>query len=75
MNNKLISLVLLLICFNIAFVQQKHTISGYIKDAYTGEELIEASVFIKELKTGGITNVYGFYSITIPEGKYTLTKE
>ena len=75
MNNKLTSLVLLLICFNVAFAQQKHTISGHIKDAETGEELIGATIFINELKTGGTTNVYGFYSLTIPEGKYTLTKE
>ncbi len=72
MNNKLISLALLLIYFNVAFAQQKHTISGYIKDAETGEELIGVTIFIKELKTGGITNVYGFYSITIPEGRYKI---
>ncbi len=72
MNNKLISLVLLSICFNVTFAQQRHTISGYIKDTKTGEELIGATIFIKELKTGGTTNVYGFYSITIPEGKYTI---
>ena len=72
MNNKLISLVVLLICFNIAFAQQKHTISGYIKDAETGEELIGASIVVKELKSGSITNVYGFYSVTIPKDKYTI---
>ena len=72
MKNILISLSLLSICFNVAFSQQKNTISGYVKDAETGEELIGASIYIKELKTGGITNVYGFYSITIPKGKYTI---
>ncbi|MCD4774209.1 MAG: TonB-dependent receptor, partial [Bacteroidales bacterium] len=72
MKNKFISLVLLLVCFNVAFAQQKQTISGHIKDAETGEELIGATIFINELKTGGTTNVYGFYSLTIPEGKYTI---
>ena len=51
----------------------KFTISGYVKDANTGESLIGATVSIKELATtGSVTNSYGFYSITIPEGKYTV---
>jgi hypothetical protein len=53
--------------------QNNYTISGYVKDANTGEELIGATVFINELKaTGTTTNAYGFYSITIPEGNYTI---
>ena len=59
-----------------AFSQNKFTISGYVKDAKTGEELIGAAVFIKELSaTGGYTNAYGFYSITIPEGTYNVTAQ
>jgi hypothetical protein len=54
--------------------QVRYTVSGYVKDAATGEELIGAAVFIEELSaTGSGTNAYGFYSITIPEGEYTLT--
>ncbi|MEI6821138.1 MAG: TonB-dependent receptor [Bacteroidota bacterium] len=52
--------------------EKRYTISGKIKDAKTGEELIGATVFIKEIKTGIATNVYGFYSISIPAGNYTL---
>lgn len=49
------------------------TISGYVKDAKTGEELPGATVYLKELPNTGITtNSYGFYSLTIPQGKYTL---
>ena len=52
---------------------QKVTVSGYIKDAATGEELIGATVFVEETKTGGSANLYGFYSITLPEtGAYTI---
>jgi len=51
---------------------QKSTISGYVKEAASGEGLIGASVYIKELKTGNVTNTYGFYSLTLPVGKYTL---
>ncbi len=51
---------------------KKHTISGYIKDKETGELMIGATVYVKELVAGTITNAYGFYSITLPGGSYTL---
>ncbi len=50
----------------------RFTISGFITDADTGEELIGATVLIRELRTGVTSNVYGFYSISLPEGAYTL---
>ena len=47
-----------------AFAQKKFTVSGTIKDDATGEQLIGASVRIKELsQTGTATNNYGFYSL------------
>jgi len=52
--------------------EDKFTISGYIKDEATGEVLIGSTVFIEELSAGGQSNVYGFYSVTLPAGKYTL---
>lgn len=58
------------------YAQTKYTISGYVKDEKTGEELIGATVFIKELQTvGTATNAYGFYSITIPYGNYNITAQ
>ena len=50
----------------------KYTISGYVKDARTGEYLIGSNVYLKELLKGTSTNQYGFYSITMAEGEYTL---
>ena len=50
----------------------KYTISGYLKDAKTGETLIAANIYIKELYKGTISNEYGFYSITTENGTYTL---
>ena len=47
------------------FYGQQYTLSGYIKDAKTGEALVGASVFIENNAKGTSTNVYGFYSITI----------
>jgi methylthioribose-1-phosphate isomerase len=53
--------------------QSKYTISGAVRDSKTGEELIGATVYIKEIaNTGAATNAYGFYSLTLPAGKYTL---
>ena len=56
-----------------SFAQKKSIISGTIKDEVTGETLIGATVRIKELpQSGTTTNSYGFYSLSAPEGGYTL---
>ncbi len=54
------------------FAQEEYTINGYVKDASNGESLIGATVLVKELGTGNITNVYGFYAITVPASDYTI---
>ncbi len=56
---------------NEAF-KQKITLSGTIKDSKTNESIIGVNVYIPEIKAGISTNEYGFYSITIPKGNYTL---
>ena len=56
----------LFLVFIIGFLSaQTNTLSGYVKDAKTGEALIGASVYIPEESKGATTNVYGFYSITL----------
>lgn len=50
----------------------KITISGYITDISNGESLIGATVYIREIKNGTTTNVYGYYSIPLVPGKYTV---
>jgi hypothetical protein len=55
--------------------KRRYTVSGYVRDSATGEELIGATVLIPELATGTITNAYGFYSITIPGGDYTIVSQ
>jgi len=52
--------------------QQKFTISGYVKEAASGEALIGATIFVQQLNTGTTSNEYGFYSITLPAGDYTI---
>ena len=53
--------------------KSNYTISGNIVDMKSGESQIGATIFIKELGSGSISNPYGFYSITIPEGTYHFT--
>lgn len=50
----------------------KHSISGYVMDAESGETLIGASIYCPSATAGTITNYYGFYSITLPEGKHQI---
>lgn len=67
-----LKLLLFLLVPLAGFAQQKLTVSGYIKDASNGEELIGVSVYLPELATGTVTNVYGFYSLTLDPGTYKL---
>ena len=68
----LISLIFLVNFAVCGFSQQKFTLSGYIKDASDGEALTGATVYAKELKKGTAANTYGFYSLTLEKGIYTL---
>ncbi|OYU94899.1 MAG: TonB-dependent receptor [Bacteroidetes bacterium B1(2017)] len=52
--------------------QKRFTISGYVKEQGSSELLIGTSIAIPSLKTGTISNNYGFYSLTLPEGRYQL---
>ncbi len=51
---------------------QNFTISGYIRDADTGENLIGATVYEASKNIGTTTNLYGYYSITLPQGNASL---
>ncbi len=72
MRNTLFLLTFL--CAHLASAQTtaRHSISGYVNDKATGEALIGATVFVKELQKGIPTNTYGFYSVTLDAGSYTL---
>lgn len=63
----------LLILFSInLFSQERFTLSGTITELASNETLIGVTVAVPALSTGGITNEYGFYSITLPKGSYEL---
>ncbi len=64
--------ILFLLFSSLLWGQEKFAISGAVKDQSSGETLFGASVFILDSSIGTTTNEYGFYSITAPEGNYTL---
>ncbi len=51
---------------------QKFTINGYLRDSLTNEVLIGAGISVKNSYLGTMTNAYGFYSLSLPKGKYIL---
>lgn len=54
-----------------ASAQTKYTLSGFVRDSLSGESLIGATVQVQD--DGSVTsNQYGFYSLTLPAGEYTL---
>ncbi len=70
-----VGLFLLFLCVfspKNALAQEKFTISGYIKDAKNGETLIGAQISLKGTAYNTVSNSYGFYSLTAPQGTYTL---
>ncbi len=69
---KQFSIILLLIAISIPGFAGVVTLSGYLRDKANGEALIGATVYIPEIKTGVITNPYGFYSISVPQGNYSI---
>lgn len=68
-----ILLLILLSTLPLSLLAQKnYTISGTVTESASGEALIDADIFIEENGKRISTNNYGFYSITLPEGTYTI---
>jgi hypothetical protein len=63
----------ILLTSQFVFGQSKTVLSGYVRDAKTGEDLIGVTILIKETGKAATTNEYGFFSITLPPAEYTLT--
>ncbi|MEZ4777188.1 MAG: TonB-dependent receptor [Bacteroidia bacterium] len=72
---KYFSTGILVIIFPVFIFAQSasHTISGYVKIAESGESLIGATIVAPELQKGTYTNEYGFYSLTLPASKDTVS--
>ena len=70
-------IILILILYPLSVMSAELTanrasLSGVVKDVASGEALMGVNVYIRELKTGAVTNEDGFYSITVPYGKFTV---
>ena len=63
----------LLIWASAVQAQHKYSITGYVKDSLSSENLISATVGFNGQQKGVSSNGYGFYSITLPEGQYAIT--
>ncbi len=71
-----IALVCLISLHLNSFAQNKQTftVSGVAKVNKSGEELIGATILVKEMPDiGALSNEYGFYSLSLPNGTYTFT--
>lgn len=74
MKRKILFLLFLL-WVSSSFSQQKYTISGSISDKSNGEKLLGVNYIVHNLTTGTTTNEYGFYSLTLPSGIYSISIE
>lgn len=69
MAKKLLT-ALAVLCGLCSFAQEKFTISGTIKSKKNGETIIGATIRAGE--SGATSNDYGFFSLTLPKGSYTI---
>ncbi|WP_299521895.1 TonB-dependent receptor [Winogradskyella sp.] len=73
MNKKTFTVFTISLWFSFCiFAQEKFTLSGTIRDSQSNETLIGVNVIVPEIQSGTMTNEYGFYSITLPEGTYKV---
>ena len=69
---RLIIIYMLLLGGSLLSAQNRFTLSGEITDSETGEDLVGATVYMAGTSLGGVSNSYGFYSLTVPGGKQEL---
>ena len=60
------------LCTLTSTAQERYTISGTVTSQRTGERLINASVRISGKSIGTISNEYGFFSLSLGKGNYTI---
>jgi hypothetical protein len=71
--HRILTLLILMIVLSVSAQKEtKYTISGYIKDGSNGESLMSSIVYVNEISKGTTTNEYGFYSLQLPAGNYTI---
>jgi hypothetical protein len=53
--------------------RKKHVISGYLRDAQTGESLIGGNIYVMPDMTGNATNTFGYFSLALLPDSVSLT--
>ncbi len=71
MSKKIILFLFLVLCLQTVTAANL-TISGFITDQTTGETLLNGSVYDFKSGKGGVSNVYGFYSLSLPAGEVEI---
>ena len=74
MRKTILSLLLIFSAVLLYAQRGSITISGHITDSETGETLIGAGLLTENanVRTGAVTNVFGYYTLTIPRGRYDV---
>lgn len=72
LSYKLVGYQIVLFKIEKPVLKRKFTISGFIENKETGERVVNAGIFDKLSQIGALSNEYGFYSITLPEGLIQL---
>ncbi|WP_317165704.1 TonB-dependent receptor [Sphingobacterium chungjuense] len=62
----------LLLFTTVAHAQNRVTLSGFVKNAQSGETMIGAMVRFPDLDISASTNSYGFFSVQVPAGTYQV---
>lgn len=65
------SIIVFFWTFNI--YSQKYTVSGYVEDLRSGEQIYSANVYDLRTNQGTTTNEYGFFSLTLSSDTVDLT--
>ncbi len=74
MQKRIITLILLIGILHTVTLAQKGflTLSGFVSDNENGEHLPGATILVDGLNKGTVTNTYGYYSLSLPQGKYRI---
>lgn len=67
---RIFAFILLALSGGILLTAAEVTLSGYVREAESGESVIGARIAVPKAKTGAVSNEYGFYSITLESGEY-----
>lgn len=65
-------LTLTVLFYITLYSQENFTLSGYVRDFKKGEEIIGATIRVKDQRLGTTSNEYGFFSLTLPQNKYLI---